>query len=217
MLTAGARVLIKNTRQQGTLAGTYGERLVVRFDNGSSRAFAPDQVEAAQAHALPANLKLAPPPGEDEEDVQAQAVALLGRAGFVVLQTSVRYHAQKCLECGAWARPTGGTGTTPGVPDLLVSHETWPLGLWLGTEMKDGDGGLTAAQELLQALGRIVVARSADEARGRVLGADAVFRAFGVPAPVLDRDAVDRARLKVEKAKIDRARRAAQKKRAKKT
>ena len=141
----------------------------------------------------PPKLTLVAPHAETEEVIQAAAIRELTKACFVVLQTSVRYHNQKCAGCGAWARPTGGTGTTPGVPDLIVSHELWPIGLWIGIEMKSATGALSPAQRLLRAQGRIFVARSAAEAVGLAQSVHAVITQAADP-PELDRDAIEAAR-----------------------
>ena len=143
--------------------------------------------------AKPPKLTLVAPHAETEEVIQAAAIRDLTKACFVVLQTSVRYHNQKCAGCGAWARPTGGTGTTPGVPDLIVSHELWPTGLWIGIEMKSATGVLSPAQRLLRAQGRIFVARSAAEAVGLAQSVHAVIKQFADP-PALDQGAIEAAR-----------------------
>lgn len=86
-----------------------------------------------------------------ERQVQEAAVEALRLAGFVVLQTT------------AW-RQKGPSGVSPGVPDLLVTHSDAPWGCWLGIEMKRPGGRLTPAQKWLADAGRIVVARSAEDA-----------------------------------------------------
>ena len=209
----GERALVTVLGKQGEYQGEYGAQAVVRLDDGRTLAFDPAEVVPVQQRAAPAkNLKLVVVAGEDEEDVQAKAILALSRTGFIVLQTSVRYHAQQCRECGTWARPTGGTGTTPGVPDLLVSHEEWPEGLWLGVEMKDSDGGLQLEQKLLLAQARIVVARAAEAAlQAAHRCGDRLTRAF--PAPALDRAKIADLRAKVQEAKIARAVKNAQKRR----
>jgi predicted RNA-binding Zn-ribbon protein involved in translation (DUF1610 family) len=99
-----------------------------------------------------------------EEDVQRQTIAALGYKGYIVLQTTVKYHWQKCPHCKRKHRPEGGYGATLGVPDLLVTHIRWREGEGLFIEMKGTKTPLSDAQTDLQAKGRIVVCHSMEEA-----------------------------------------------------
>lgn len=62
-------------------------------------------------------------------------------------------------------------GISKGVPDLIVSHTTWPVGLWLGLEVKLPKGTLQAEQKALLEKGRIVVVRSVEDAKKAADGA----------------------------------------------
>lgn len=209
-MTPGAPVLVPHLGKEGLYLGDYGERRIVRFPGGRQEVFDADQVVPIDPRPAPRNLKLAAPPAEQETDIQAAAIAELTRAGYIVLQCSVRYHAQRCRECGAWARPEGGTGQSPGIPDLIVTRESWPIGLWRGVEMKGPKTPLSAEQELLLAQGRISAVRTAAEARECADAATAGFVIAGFEAPVLDQEAIAAARARVEKKKIERAHRLAQ-------
>ena len=123
-------------------------------------------------------------PGLTEEMVQAQIIEGLRAHRLTVLQTTVRgkqslwcpdcrerFSTQKCPRCH---RHVGmPKGTTPGVPDLIVSRETWPVGVWLGIEVKGPATRVSAEQQALAAAGRIVVARSFEDAIGAVRELDA--------------------------------------------
>lgn len=183
--------------------------MAVDYPRGSGKTVRTPDTPPNQAKPGPP-LKMVPPAGVDEEAVQAVTIRVLERAGFIVLQTSVRYHNQECPACHKWFRPRGGTGTTPGVPDLLVTREDWPPGLWLGIEMKDADGGLTAAQVLLHAQQRVFIARSPQMAVSLAEAATALFLVYDLEPPELDREAIDKARARVQKAKEAAQIRAAQ-------
>ena len=97
---------------------------------------------------------------EPEEKVQARVVKALELRGYRVLSTVQRRKQLRCRECGTWQWPQGGTGTTPGVPDLLVCV---PGGL-VGLEVKGPTTAISAEQRELALAGHIVVVRSAEEA-----------------------------------------------------
>ena len=50
-----------------------------------------------------------------------------------------------------------------GLPDLLITHEAWPCGEWLGLEMKTPTGKVRPEQQRLADLGRVVIVRGVHE------------------------------------------------------
>lgn len=101
---------------------------------------------------------------ETEAGLQAAIVQALTLTGHVVLETSEHRRGQTCPRCGQWQVLAGGRGTSKGVPDLLVTDEDWPVGVWVGLEVKTRDGRVSPAQQALSDRGRIVVVRSVEEA-----------------------------------------------------
>ena len=89
-------------------------------------------------------------PIEREEEVSQCIQEGLTLLGYLVLCTTVRLSA--------------GSGCTPGVPDLLVTHSRWPPGVWLGIEVKGTRTRLSPEQQVLSSLARIKVCRSWEEA-----------------------------------------------------
>jgi hypothetical protein len=100
---------------------------------------------------------------EREEDVLAAIREGLALLGFVVLSTTVR-------------RVRHGYGASPGVPDLLISRDTWPSGCFLGIEVKGTKTRLSAAQQRLQAAGRLYICRSWEDALAAVRAFEERFR-----------------------------------------
>ncbi|RYG31194.1 hypothetical protein EON81_23460 [bacterium] len=97
------------------------------------------------------------PSGKTPEELIQQSIAgELRSRGYTVLSTTVRYRR------GDGDR--GGYGTTPGVPDLLVTGSDWPRGVWLGMEVKGPKTQLSAAQKVLWEGGSICIVRSLDAA-----------------------------------------------------
>jgi hypothetical protein len=99
-----------------------------------------------------------------EESTQAAIIEELARRGYLVLSTSEHRKREQCAGCGAWRTPGKGRGTTPGVPDLLVSRDEWPPGVWLGLEVKGARTAVSREQKALAARRRIFIVRSAREA-----------------------------------------------------
>lgn len=88
-----------------------------------------------------------------ESEISGAIKTGLKAMGYVVLSTA-SYHSKIGRK----------TGISVGVPDLLVSHDNWPNGSWLGLEIKNAKGILGPEQEALEKAGRIVIARSWDDA-----------------------------------------------------
>ena len=84
--------------------------------------------------------------------------------GYLVLHTQHQYTLQHCPTCGAEFRATGGYGADKAIPDLLVRHPAWPVGLWLGIEVKGTKTRLSPEQKLLQDQGGLYVCRSWEDA-----------------------------------------------------
>lgn len=101
-----------------------------------------------------------------EEDVQAEIIKELTARGYRVLQASVRYKC--CWNCGE--RQRGGTGQTPGIPDLLVTYDGWAKGVFIGLEVKSASGRPTDAQKELLGRGLIFLVRNVGEALAAVEG-----------------------------------------------
>lgn len=109
-----------------------------------------------------------------EKQLQAQIVEGLGAAGYIVRQLGHITKQVRCEQCGHWQTPHVGYGNDAGVPDLLVAHRTWPVGIWSGQEVKTPrydtllgtiEGGrLSREQRELEELGRIVIIRSLEDA-----------------------------------------------------
>lgn len=114
------------------------------------------------------------------EDVAQDAVVTTLRAdGYTVLVTSRRRKRVRCNRCNQWQWPEGGDGVTPGLPDLLVSRDTWPSACWLGLEMKGTDTPLSAEQADLEAEGRVIVLRAAESLDATVREARRMVGEFG--------------------------------------
>lgn len=71
----------------------------------------------------------------------------------------------KCRYCGRVQTPwqADGDGCSKGIPDLFVSQGEGSI-LWAGIEVKGSDTAKSTEQAELEAEGRIVIVRSADEA-----------------------------------------------------
>ncbi len=93
-----------------------------------------------------------------EAQIQQAVEEELALRGFLVLHTSEHRRRQRCPSCGHELTSRNGSGTTPGVPDLLITHRDWYKGSWLGLEMKRERGTLSPAQRELARDGHIWVA-----------------------------------------------------------
>jgi hypothetical protein len=111
---------------------------------------------------------------EKEELVMQRIIGALCRAGCHVLSTVHRPKKHICSECrhAEWPRSGWGYGVSQGVPDVLCRRPDWPLGMWLGCEIKGPTTPLSDAQKALEAAGAIVVVRSEAEALDAVCRAD---------------------------------------------
>lgn len=103
-------------------------------------------------------------PRVKENAIQGGIVMGYRSYGYLTLETNEHRRPVRCPCCSHFFTPAGGNGRQAGVPDLLVSHEEWPQGLWFGVEIKGSHTAVSPAQQELRAAQRIVVARSFEEA-----------------------------------------------------
>lgn len=96
-----------------------------------------------------------------ESQIQQTVVDGLRAAGYVVLVTNA---ALAPVTVGGKKHYSRGHLATPGVPDLLISHQAWPPALWFGLEMKGEKTAVSPEQRHLADLGRIAIARSWEDA-----------------------------------------------------
>ena len=96
-----------------------------------------------------------------EAEIQQAIVEGLEAHRFIVLTTSrPRF---KCPGCGTVRH--GGDAVSKGLPDVMFTHEAWPLGVWAGIEVKKNAGAqVREEQGALQARGRILVTWEPEEA-----------------------------------------------------
>ena len=90
-----------------------------------------------------------------EAMVQRAIVEALEAHGCTVLQTNL-----------AKARVIA----TKGVPDLIVTHNSWPRYAWLGMEIKKPGGKPTPEQAALAARDRIIIVDNVDDAVAALRG-----------------------------------------------
>ena len=93
-----------------------------------------------------------------EKALRKVAVTTLRKMGYTVLIVGGGLVA--CKRCGA--RVQTGNGSSPGVPDLFVTHPGWGEYTWLAIELKFGDGELRDAQQALVAEGFVRVCKSVE-------------------------------------------------------
>jgi hypothetical protein len=136
------------------------------------------------------------PQGRPEEEIQAAAIRLLELSGYLVMQTTNRPKSVRC-SCGEMVPPNRHYGATMGVPDLLVTRETWPAGVFLGIELKLSTGSVQPEQALLAALRRIEIARSPEQTLHLAQQATANFLLAGYGAPKIDAEAVAKAKSRI--------------------
>ena len=100
-----------------------------------------------------------------EKSIQATLKQALETCGYIVGEVA---KARSARAAGSW------TGTTPGLPDLFITHPDWHDAMWLGVELKTPTGKLRPEQAQLCSIGRTVVARSVYEAIVAVLDVDSI-------------------------------------------
>lgn len=89
-----------------------------------------------------------------EEQIQARLVDLLRLYRYTVLPTN--RNRRRCPSCRTFDnRPDA---MIAGIPDLLVTHDSWPEGVWLGIEMKrDASSRVRPEQQALLDRKRILI------------------------------------------------------------
>jgi hypothetical protein len=95
-----------------------------------------------------------------ESDIERAIHEELNIRGFTCLHTSSHIRGKPA---------SYATGVDKGVPDLIVTHRSWPIGVWLGVEVKTVTGRLRPEQLNLLNEGRIIVAREPQSAVDAVL------------------------------------------------
>lgn len=136
------------------------------------------KLQKALTEPVDPRLTVLPPDvtNSHETVVQAQTIGELRQRGYRVLEASVRYRLMRCPSCEHCFRSHADTGQSPGIPDLFVRSDAWPVAVWLGVEMKGAKTRLSPAQvELLAALG-IEVARTPAQAWEIVQRADSILK-----------------------------------------
>lgn len=115
-----------------------------------------------------------------EAVVQSHIKGALRSRGYIVLETSEHRKREHCPKCGNSFASHNGRGCDKGIPDLLVTsgprcRHQWPVGVWVGIEVKGHKTPLSPEQEYLLKLGAIYVVRSVDEAVDAIEGTDGIF------------------------------------------
>lgn len=95
-----------------------------------------------------------------EKDVQRTIVEGLRVLGYEVLEISRKFPVECCPACGTRFRASKWGGGDRGIPDLFVSRTTWPVGAWLGLEVKGPTTRVSVDQIRLREGDRIVIVRS---------------------------------------------------------
>jgi hypothetical protein len=90
-----------------------------------------------------------------EASIQATVKQALETLGYTVLEIA---KGRSAKAAGAW------TGTTPGTPDLFVSHAAWGEPTWIGIELKTKTGRVRPEQQALADKGLTKICRSVYEA-----------------------------------------------------
>lgn len=91
-----------------------------------------------------------------EAEIQAEIVKGLIEKRYIVHITSGK-------------QTRGLKGITRGLADLLVTHENWPVAVWMVMEVKRPSGTLKPEQKVLHNKGRICVVRSWVDAHRSVM------------------------------------------------
>jgi hypothetical protein len=71
-----------------------------------------------------------------EAVLQRRVVGVLRFLGYIVLETNEHRRAVRCAKCGNTWTPGGGSGTSKGIADLIVSHVGYPRYCFVAIEMK---------------------------------------------------------------------------------
>lgn len=104
-------------------------------------------------------------PKTTEASIQATLKHALETCGYIVLEVA---KGRSAKAKGLWV------GHTPGTPDVFVSHPAWPVGEWLGLELKTPTGRVRPEQQALADAGRVVIVRSVYEGLDEVAKREAI-------------------------------------------
>lgn len=85
-------------------------------------------------------------PSRSEKAFQEQLIHTLGLFGYRCKELGKSRAKVTCKACGVTDWPRGWQGNTPGAPDLLVTHNGWPRGIWLSLELKTEKGDIRSSQ-----------------------------------------------------------------------
>lgn len=99
---------------------------------------------------------------ELESGVQGRIMQALGMLGYIVIDTTRKTKKQKCPKCGNVFWQQEGSGTTKGLPDILVTRAGWPI--MVGLEIKTDEGKPSEEQQMLIDLGVMFLVRGHEEA-----------------------------------------------------
>jgi hypothetical protein len=118
-----------------------------------------------------------------ESDIQATLVQALRQCGYEVLETGSqraglvgKIYAGLC-QAGMLHHSLskqaiytvlnrairGFSENDAGLPDVLITHPDWPVGEWLGLELKTPTGKVRPEQQRLSDAGRVVIVRGVAE------------------------------------------------------
>jgi hypothetical protein len=95
-----------------------------------------------------------------EASIQATLKHALETLGYIVLEVA---KGRSASAKGAW------TGTTPGTPDVFVSHPDWPEAMWLALELKTPTGKIRKEQLALLEKKRSYIVRGVPQGLYAVL------------------------------------------------
>lgn len=135
-----------------------------------------------------------------EDAVEEAVTEGLAAYKYTCLVTTHRYKTRlRCFTCGdttsariecqTCGKPlTSGYGASKGVPDLIVTHETYPRFVFVGLELKGTNTKISDEQQVLATCGRIAIVRSFEEAMRAVALAEAQMGITGTPATAWHRE-----------------------------
>ena len=103
-------------------------------------------------------------PKTTEASIQATLKHALETCGYIVGEVG---KARSAKAAGCYV------GNTNGLPDLFITHQDWPIGEWLGLELKTPTGKVRPEQQRLADAGRVVICRGVYEGLQTVRGFEA--------------------------------------------
>lgn len=103
-----------------------------------------------------------------ESEVQSLTIELLTLHKYTVLVNTVKLRGRRA--------GMHNTGQSKGIPDLSVTKDYWPVGVWVGLEMKRPGGKMRPEQEALFNRGRILVSDDCEDALRQLKPIDEMFK-----------------------------------------